>query len=328
MSSPTNLSAVALLCVLGAQALSYGGQAQSTPRPDAKAQPNRTPAIRAVQEKLMFLGYDPGPSNGLIGAKTTAALRQFQIDYGLDSTGKIDSRTSALLFVGASDAPTIYDAQVVHLDHPLHAGDTLAAMGGNAGIQIAGANAGSSSYNVLDSDDAVAARQLDELNANYIASVREDLRKDGGYVSSRDKYGLTPLHNAAQDGQATVARLLLAAKADVNAKAAKDGETPLVRALQWDHLTVVRVLLARGADVNAKDNEGRSPMHSVLESHDYMGEARCLELVALLVAHEIDVNAKDNQGRTPLDFAEKIGERGQTIAAFLREHGAKPGILP
>jgi ankyrin repeat protein len=291
--------------------------------------PNGTPAIKAAQEKLKFLGYNPGPSNGLIGAQTVVALKQFQADYGLDSTGKIDSRTDELLFLSASDAPMVYGAQAVHLDHPLHAGDTLAAMGGNAGIQIAGANVSSSGY--LGSDDAVASRKLDEINVDYIAWVREDLRKDGGYVSSRDKYGLTPLHNAAQNGQATVARLLLAAKADVNAKAAPPctGETPLVRALQYDQLTVVRVLLARGADVNAKDNEGRSPMHAVLENHNYMGEERCLRLVAFLVAHEADVNAKDNSGRTPLDYVEEIGTPGgERIAAFLREHGAKPGLIP
>lgn len=287
---------------------------------------NGTPSIRTVQEKLNFLGYEPGPSNGRIAAKTIAALKQFQTDYGLDSTGTIDSRTSALLFVKSPEESTI-GVQVVQLDHPLHAGDIVPAYGGNSGIQIPGAHVSSSGVTgvtILDSDAAVASRQFEESDVNSTARVREKLRNDPNYVSSRGEYGFTPLHEAAGDGRATVVRLLIAAKADVNAKS-DVGRTPLFHALDNDHPIVVRVLLARGADINARDNKGLSPMHSVLKSHDYMREAGCLKLVTLLVAQEADVNAQDKQGRTPLDYAEEIGEEGRTIAAFLREHGAKPG---
>ena len=36
------------------------------------------PAVRDLQEALTALGFDPGPVDGLFGAKTESAVRQFQ----------------------------------------------------------------------------------------------------------------------------------------------------------------------------------------------------------------------------------------------------------
>ena len=57
-----------------------------------------------------------------------------------------------------------------------------------------------------------------------------------------------------------MAELLLASKADVNAKD-KDGLTPLHWAAFKGHKDVAEVLLANKADVNAKDNLGLTPLH-------------------------------------------------------------------
>jgi peptidoglycan hydrolase-like protein with peptidoglycan-binding domain len=43
-------------------------------------------------------GYDPGPIDGLMGNKTRAALRQFQLDHQLPVTGYLDPATEAMLF--------------------------------------------------------------------------------------------------------------------------------------------------------------------------------------------------------------------------------------
>ncbi len=48
--------------------------------------------VRKVQERLARLGYQPGPVDGRIGAKTRTAIRQFQKDRGLPATGRIDNR--------------------------------------------------------------------------------------------------------------------------------------------------------------------------------------------------------------------------------------------
>ena len=71
----------------------------------------------------------------------------------------------------------------------------------------------------------------------------------------RTTTALTPLHWRRLNGHKDVAELLLANKADVNAKD-NDGETPLHMAAFKGHKDVAELLLANKADVNAKDNDG------------------------------------------------------------------------
>jgi hypothetical protein len=95
-----------------------------------------------------------------------------------------------------------------------------------------------------------------------IKKVELLLKSEPSLVSSRDAtYGQTPLHVAALDDRLDVAKLLLANKADVNARA-NNGSTPLHLAAGKGNKDIVELLLANKADVNAVDNEGWSPMHS------------------------------------------------------------------
>jgi len=90
------------------------------------------------------------------------------------------------------------------------------------------------------------------------------LKEQPALVSSKDeKYGQTPLHIAAFNNRLDVAKLLLANKADVNAKA-NNGSTPLHLAAAKGNKDMVELLLAGKADVNAVDNEGWSPLHSAI----------------------------------------------------------------
>jgi peptidoglycan hydrolase-like protein with peptidoglycan-binding domain len=43
--------------------------------------------IATTQAGLIKLGYDPGPVDGLMGARTSAAIRAYQIDQGLRVDG-------------------------------------------------------------------------------------------------------------------------------------------------------------------------------------------------------------------------------------------------
>jgi hypothetical protein len=45
--------------------------------------------VMTVQQKLAEAGYDPGPADGLMGAKTTSAIRKYQQEHGLPVTGQI-----------------------------------------------------------------------------------------------------------------------------------------------------------------------------------------------------------------------------------------------
>jgi peptidoglycan hydrolase-like protein with peptidoglycan-binding domain len=54
-----------------------------------------SPEIKAAQEKLLKLGYDPGTADGLMGKKTREAIRKFQTDHNLTVTGKLSEETLA-----------------------------------------------------------------------------------------------------------------------------------------------------------------------------------------------------------------------------------------
>jgi hypothetical protein len=97
-----------------------------------------------------------------------------------------------------------------------------------------------------------------------IKKVESLLKAQPSLVSSKDEqYGQTPLHFAAFNDRLEVAKLLLADKADVNAKA-KNGSTPLHLAAAKGSKDMVELLVANKADVNALDNEGWSPAHSAI----------------------------------------------------------------
>src|SRR5207244_293998 len=60
------------------------------------ASPGRFDAlIKEVQRNLHREGFDAGPINGDFGAKTQAALAQFQLAYSLPASGALDERTLA-----------------------------------------------------------------------------------------------------------------------------------------------------------------------------------------------------------------------------------------
>jgi len=60
--------------------------------------------VELVQRHLRDLDYDPGPVDGLIGPRTRAAIRRFQVDRGDTATGAIDfDLLEALVAAGASD---------------------------------------------------------------------------------------------------------------------------------------------------------------------------------------------------------------------------------
>lgn len=71
---------------------------EPAPEPKPKPTPEPEPArpdstVRAVQQHLTVLGYQPGPVDGLPGPTTTAAVRGYQADFGHPTTGVPDATT-------------------------------------------------------------------------------------------------------------------------------------------------------------------------------------------------------------------------------------------
>ena len=112
--------------------------------------------------------------------------------------------------------------------------------------------------------------------------------------------GDTPLHSAAEDGDVSEVKALLAKGAEVNAKGGYYGYTPLHKAAYGGHLDVVKELLAKGAEVNAKNKYGWTPLHSAASKGH-------LDVVKELLAKGAEVDAKNKDGETPLHSAAQDG---------------------
>ena len=111
---------------------------------------------------------------------------------------------------------------------------------------------------------SAAAQQeslLDAVRRGDTESVRSLLRS-GADANVAQGDGITPLHLAAERGDLALAKLLLDAKARVEAKTRIGAYTPLHLASQGGHADVVEALLGAGADPASRTtNSGVTPLH-------------------------------------------------------------------
>jgi ankyrin repeat protein len=151
-----------------------------------------------------------------------------------------------------------------------------------------------------------------QLAAQYgHRDVAELLLANKADVEAKSYGGWTALLNAVYGGHKDMVELLLTNKADVNYKE-DAGRTPLQVAAENGYTEIAAFLIANKADVNAKDRDGMTPLHiAVALGHK--------DFVQLLLANKAEINAKDNRGRTPLGFA--VLHNNNDIAELLRQHG-------
>ncbi len=91
------------------------------------------------------------------------------------------------------------------------------------------------------------------------------LIQKGVDVNARDKFGVTPLHFAAEKNNERLIKELLNAGANVNAKTNRDigyfpGWTPLMTASNLENPNIVSILLNAGADVNITSEDGKTAL--------------------------------------------------------------------
>jgi ankyrin repeat protein len=113
----------------------------------------------------------------------------------------------------------------------------------------------------------------DAAKSGDLEKVKALLKNNPDFVFSRDdKYGGTPLQWTVVYGHKAVAELLLASKAEVNAKTIT-GQTPLHYAASKGHWDVTELLLANYAEVNSKATNGFTPLHeAALYGHKDVAE--------------------------------------------------------
>jgi ankyrin repeat protein len=115
-------------------------------------------------------------------------------------------------------------------------------------------------------------------------------------------FGETPLHIAAGTGRIEICKLLIANKANVNAKDST-GAMPLHAAAKGGHSAVVELLLTNNANPLAVDSEGRTVLHMAAWSGN-------TNVIQTLIDRKADINAKEKNGSTALDIADFLGHNG------------------
>ena len=155
------------------------------------------------------------------------------------------------------------------------------------------------------------------------------LLSKGAHVNTADTAGITPLIAAANVNDATTAKLLIAAGADINARAnVGQAATPLQAAAHNGSAELVRLLLAYSASVNVlsmssqnKVKNGIVQFGEVTALHLGVGSGNA-EVVKLLLEAGALVDAQDMRGMTPLMFSVATDRPNIEIIRMLLQKGS------
>ena len=165
---------------------------------------------------------------------------------------------------------------------------------------------------------------------------------------------LSPLLYAARDGRLEAAKLLVAAKANVNVTDA-NGITPLISAIVNNRIEVARFLMENGADIHAADWYGRTPLWAAIETRNMdvdnatftnsIDREPLLQIITTLLERGANPNIRmkevppirrnflrvtgslewvDFTGQTPFLTAARAADL--TVMRLLLKHGADPSI--
>lgn len=177
---------------------------------------------------------------------------------------------------------------------------------GNREIVLELLAAGSDTNNGAPLLSAVGYNQRDMVKLLLEHGAKVDQQEENGILG-------TPLIFAAIEGNADIARDLLAAGANVNSRTFH-GATALIEAVKDKHTALVPLLLQAGADVNAIDNFGYTALWHAASHGD-------LATAQLLIDAGADVNARSSNQGSILEAAALNAENADMVRLLLR-HGA------
>jgi ankyrin repeat protein len=137
-----------------------------------------------------------------------------------------------------------------------------------------------------------------------------------GNRDRRNVWGYSPLYLAAREGHVPVARLLVAAGADIG-RTDHAGFAPMHVAAAFGRLEIVKLLLDAGVPVDAAAARGDTAlMLAVMRRHD--------DTARYLLSRHADPNLADGRGDTPLHEAAR--NNAASLVPALLAHGAR--LLP
>ncbi|XP_063913028.1 uncharacterized protein LOC135129711 [Zophobas morio] len=208
-----------------------------------------------------------------------------------------------------------------------------------------------SSVNLVDMRDNTAlqcAVELQKVNLDIIKLLTEK----GVDVNAQNKFGMTALQLACQQGVYENAKMLLDFGASINI-ADKDNKNLLHYASWKDNKDIIKILIDKGIDVNAQDKLGKTALHFACEQTIYGNVEMLLsvgasinladienrnvlhsaalswkdnrDVMKLLLEKGIDINAQDKNGATALQLAwtRSVCENAKTLLDF----GASTDVL-
>lgn len=164
--------------------------------------------------------------------------------------------------------------------------------------------------------DVNAASRGDGYNALMLAVVEghenvwRHLLDAAARVDVKNEMGETAMHIAAGNGNIEAMQALHERGLSIHDKE-RFGKTPLMEAATDAPTEVVEWLLKHGADPNVVDKDGCTALHwayvGILKSQGECDDA-CRHTIALLEKHGADPNVEDNMGRKPKDLLEPAGK--------------------
>lgn len=219
----------------GVDAILHQQQESAEPRQNPQTHPTPSPPagnqatqrisrfhVLNTQRRLNALGYDVGPPDGVAGATTRAAVRQFQRDSGLPVTGEITSELIAALTqasqnisTGPVPVPRATGGTSAHVPSPIMRGPDTAAqpsprVGGSSTkqtertrqivekardvmVRIAKANARGKGCHPDDSNRIIMDPQIQPRSVLY------DLREKDRVISKETESALRKLYDQTHE---------------------------------------------------------------------------------------------------------------------------------
>lgn len=159
-------------------------------RPKAKPVALTPDVIRSVQKALNDRGYDAGAIDGYLGTQTRAAVRKFQANQNLTTTGDLDAATLAKLNVGSvqvlSTAPADVGRGGKAFGHDVKQGHPVAAS------KALGQGTATAGKNVGRGVKSAVVGGVDKLGKGLSSIGRKVSNKTEGKDKDKDKNPETP----------------------------------------------------------------------------------------------------------------------------------------
>lgn len=165
------------------------------------------------------------------------------------------------------------------------------------------------------------SKAVEAGNKDLISFLIESVKDDPNSKSASDKD--YPISIALTNGNGEVAKMLLAAGANIDVQDSK-GRTALISVIgklsaaqdqaREGIRNNIRFILDNGASTEVKDNKGNTAIFYAVEQHD-------LPTVDILIAAGADLNQKNNSGETAIFIPAKEGNF-ETVKALLQKGAA------